>query len=100
MFTMTDEERVAVERLCRELGVKRLDLFGSATSDEFDPERSDLDFLYQFNDPFSSFDNFFELQEGLEEIFERRVDLVPDKRSENRFFREAVRRTRRPFYAA
>lgn len=102
MFTMTDEERAAVERLCRELGVKRLDLFGSATSDEFDPERSDLDFLVEFGPlpPGTRFDAFFELSESLETIFERKVDLVTAGGLKNRFFREAVQSSRRPLYAA
>jgi len=102
MFTMTDEERAAVERLCRELGVKRLDLFGSATSDAFDPERSDLDFLVEFGPlPVGRrFDAFFDLLEGLESIFERKVDLVTARGIENRFFRHSVQATRRSLYAA
>lgn len=102
MFVMTDEERAAVERLCRELGVKRLDLFGSATGDDFDPDKSDLDFLVEFHSlpPGRRFDAFFDLRDGLEAIFERSVDLVTDKGIQNRFFRRSVEATRRSHYAA
>ncbi|MGE3798660.1 MAG: nucleotidyltransferase domain-containing protein, partial [Thermomicrobiales bacterium] len=34
-------------RLCEEYGVARLEIFGSAVSGEFDPERSDVDFLIE-----------------------------------------------------
>ncbi|MGC1272164.1 MAG: nucleotidyltransferase domain-containing protein [Planctomycetaceae bacterium] len=99
---MTDEERAAVERLCRELGVKRLDLFGSATGDGFDPERSDLDFLVEFETlpPGRRFDAFFDLRDGLELIFERSVDLVTNKGIQNPYFRRSVQATRRSLYAA
>jgi uncharacterized protein len=102
MFVISDEERIAVERLCRELGVKRLDLFGSATCDAFDPERSDLDFLVEFLPEASKpwMGEYTDLREGLEKIFERKVDVVPIKQFKNRFFREAVKRSRRPLYAA
>ena len=102
MFTMTAEERTDVERLCREVGVKRLDLFGSATGDDFDPEKSDLDFLVEFLPEAAQpwMGEYLDLQTGLEKIFERKVDVVPDKRFKNRFFREAVKQTRRIIYAA
>jgi predicted nucleotidyltransferase len=102
MFTMTDEERAAVERLCREVGVKRLDLFGSATGDDFDPEKSDLDFLVEFGPlpPGRRFDAFFDLRDGLEAVFERSVDLVTSRGIRNSYFRRSVQATRRSLYAA
>jgi predicted nucleotidyltransferase len=97
---MTDEERAAVERLCRELGVKRLDLFGSATSDAFDPERSDLDFLVEFlpgaSKPWMA--EYTHLQEGLEELFERKVDVVFAGGLKNPYFRRAALKSRRTVY--
>jgi predicted nucleotidyltransferase len=70
--------------LCRRLGVRRLDLFGSAATGRFDPARSDLDFLVEF-EPSPLGGRYakacFELQVGLERLFRRPVDLlttVPD----------------------
>ena len=34
--------------LCRRFHVRRLDLFGSAARGDFNPERSDVDFLVEF----------------------------------------------------
>ena len=46
---MLDIETIKPEigDLCRKLKVKRLDIFGSATSDDFRPD-SDVDMLVQF----------------------------------------------------
>jgi uncharacterized protein len=65
--------------LCRRLGVQRLDLFGSAATGRFDPTRSDLDFLVEFeSNPLGGryAKACFELQTGLERIFGRPVDLL------------------------
>ena len=60
--------REEVRALCRRFGVRRLALFGSAARDDFDPERSDLDFLYEFEakPPGGYADAFFGLKESLE----------------------------------
>ena len=70
--------REEVRALCRRFGVRRLALFGSAARDDFDPERSDLDFLYEFEakPPGGYADAFFGLKESLESLFGRPVDLV------------------------
>ncbi len=41
-----DRERVA--RFCRERGIRRLSLFGSVLRADFDPRRSDVDVLAEF----------------------------------------------------
>jgi predicted nucleotidyltransferase len=40
--------REELRALCRRFHVRRLDLFGSAARGDFDPERSDVDFLVEF----------------------------------------------------
>lgn len=37
-----------LQRLCREFNVERLEVFGSAVADGFDPEQSDIDLLVTF----------------------------------------------------
>jgi len=70
-------DREAIARACRAHDVRRLRLFGSATSDRFRPEHSDVvilvDFIPGTPDPFGT---YFGLQEDLERILGRRVDLV------------------------
>jgi hypothetical protein len=78
MIAEISSPREELRELCRRFHVRRLDLFGSATSADFDAEHSDLDFLVEF-DPQApealSFKTFFGLKESLEALFGRSVDL-------------------------
>lgn len=82
--------------------MRRLDLFGSAASDHFDPDESDMDFLVEFSElsPGTYADAYFGLLEGLEELFGRPVDLVVDAAIRNSYFRRSVEQTRSPVNAA
>jgi hypothetical protein len=94
--------RAQIGKICARYGVRRLELFGSAATGAFDPGRSDLDFLVEF-DParrIKPFERYFGLKEELETLFERPVDLVEEGASENRYFLESVNKTRRLLYAA
>ena len=91
-----------IEDLCRTLGVRRLDVFGSAVSESFDVESSDVDLLVDF-DVTQSFDHFatyFGLKEGLERILARPVDLVVGASIRNPYFRQQVMDTKETLYAA
>ena len=65
-------------KFCQQRKVRRLELFGSATKDAFDPGASDLDFLVEFEPlaPTDHADSYFGLLHGLEDLFARRIDLV------------------------
>ncbi|MGI8815583.1 MAG: nucleotidyltransferase family protein [Pseudonocardia sp.] len=90
-----------IVKLCRELGVQRLDLFGSALGDEFDVEHSDVDVLADFDTATEgSFDTYFRLKDGLERILGRPVDVVTARGIRNPYFRAQVLATRELLYAA
>jgi predicted nucleotidyltransferase len=78
--------------LCTAFGVRRLELFGSASRSDFDLAHSDVDILVDFAEihPLGAFDRYFGLKEGLEQLFERSVDLVEEKAIRNPYFRRAV----------
>lgn len=42
------EHLVAIRALCREYGVARMEVFGSVCTPQFDPKRSDIDFLVEY----------------------------------------------------
>lgn len=94
--------RSKLEQLCRRFHVRRLMLFGSAATDEFEPGRSDLDFLVEFEPlaPPQHADAYFGLLLGLEDLFRRKIDLVEEGASENPYFLRAVEQTRALLYAA
>ena len=59
----------------RSYGVRKLGLFGSFVRGKQKPE-SDIDLLVEFQQDKKSFDNFIQLAFFLEEILERRVELI------------------------
>ena len=78
MHSIVETRLSPLRDLCREYRVARLDLFGSAVGESFDPERSDLDFLVEYlphtgADPL---EEFFGFKAALEALFARKVDLV------------------------
>ena len=76
------EKRKALAALCRRYGVKRLEVFGSAARGaEFDPTKSDFDFLVEFEErsDMPPRDRFLGLAEALEKLMGRPDDLVERK---------------------
>ncbi|GAA2964709.1 nucleotidyltransferase family protein [Actinokineospora diospyrosa] len=92
----------AIEDLCRWTGVRRLDLFGSALGERFDPETSDVDVLVEFagGPGFDHFDAYFSLKEGLEALLGRPVDVVTTAGLRNPYFRQQVLESREMLYFA
>jgi len=90
-------KRDEVAELCRRYGVKRLEVFGSgARSADFDPARSDFDFLVEFAPAVSGdIATFMNFQEALQNLLTRPVDLVARRsvdRSANYIRRRAILR--------
>ena len=85
---------------CRRRRVRRLALFGSAASDSFDPSKSDLDLLAEFDamSPTEHAEAYFSLQEDLQELFGVPVDLVESGPIRNPYFRRAIERTQVVLY--
>jgi uncharacterized protein len=101
MAGILDPHITEIPELCRRYGVSRLELFGSATTDAFDPRQSDLDFLVEFDaNPSKLFDRYFGLKESLQALYGRDVDLVTVASLQNPYFIEAVNKTRQLVYAA
>lgn len=96
------ENRAEIEKLCRRLSVRRLELFGSAATDDELSAESDLDFLVEFGPlpPGTYADTYFTLAECLEQLFGRPVDLVVASAIRNPYFRESIARTKALLYAA
>jgi predicted nucleotidyltransferase len=94
--------REALERLCRQFHVRRLELFGSAATGSFRPGESDVDFLVEFEPlPFGEYaDAYFGLLFGLQDLLGRPIDLVSPEAITNPYFREAVDETKVLIFAA
>lgn len=90
-----------LKKLCETYDVRTLYLFGSASSDKFN-NSSDIDILVSFKDiSIEKYtDNYFELHYKLEELFERKIDLITENSLSNPYFIESIEETKQLLYAA
>ena len=63
------------EQVLNEYGVKKIGLFGSHVRLE-QTNNSDVDILVEFEQGKKTFDNYMDLKYYLEDLFDRKVDLV------------------------
>ncbi len=91
-----------VTALCARFRVRRLDLFGSAARQDFDPSQSDIDLLVEFEPggQLRALDQYFGLKEAFEALLGRPVDLVVASAVRNPYIRESIERSRETLYAA
>jgi predicted nucleotidyltransferase len=68
----------AIARACEKYGVSELAVFGSVLRGDFDPNRSDVDFLVKFldNDAGPWMSKFADLEEELASLLGRAVELT------------------------
>ena len=101
MHPLIAAHKPEVAGLCRRFHVRRLEVFGSAVRDDFDPDRSDLDLLVEF-EPVEQLRGrqYAEFKEALEDLFRRRVDLVEATALRNPYLKAAIERSKEPFYGA
>ena len=102
MIRLLETKHTQIQELCRRFCVRRLDLFGSAVRGGFDPARSDLDFLVEFEpmSPGEYAEAFFGLREHLESLFGRPIDLVTSSSVRNPYFKAGIEQAREQLYAA
>lgn len=101
MDATTSLDIEAIRNACQQHGVRRLQVFGSVLSDNFDPHRSDVDFLVDFLPERSDmFDDYFGLRETLSEIVGQPVDLVVARAVRNPYFKAAAFNNAVDVYAA
>ncbi len=102
MVDLIADNLEAIAELCRRYGVRKLEVFGSATTDRFDPETSDVDFVIEFADRESTYaDRFLGFVEEIERLLGRDVDFIfGDNPIRNPYLREAVDEQRVTIYEA
>ena len=102
MIPLISQHADQLAEICRRHHVKRLEVFGSAAVGDFNPEKSDIDFLVEFDehDDVSLFETRRDLTQALESLFNRSVDLVIFANVENPYFRTSVENTTEPIFEA
>jgi predicted nucleotidyltransferase len=92
----------AIAEACRHHKVLRMHLFGSALRDDFDPSRSDLDLLVEFQpiDPSALVLAYFSLEQQLVSITGKKVDLVMADAVRNPYVRRDIDVSKQLIYEA
>ncbi len=99
MFKIEDHKQV-IEKICRDLRVKRLDLVGSASRHDFQHERSDIDVLVEFVGFDRLFDRYFELKMRLEQHLGRQVDVIQESAVKNPYVKRSLHRDKVRIYGS
>lgn len=88
-----------IRLLCLKHKVNKLFVFGSVLNDSFTDE-SDIDLVVDFEkiDLNEYADNYFDLKDQLESIFNRPVDLLEEKGIRNPFLRKQIDFEKRLIY--
>ena len=78
--------------VCKSHDVETLYAFGSATTNKFDENSSDIDLLVELNtkDPIKRGENLLDLWEKFESLFKRKVDLLTNSSIRNPILRKSI----------
>jgi hypothetical protein len=92
MTNLVRQHAKQLRAIAKRRSVRRLAVFGSVLTEEFDSTRSDIDLLVEFDplSPVERADAYFGLLADLEALFGRPVDLVERSALRNPIVRETV----------
>jgi predicted nucleotidyltransferase len=96
------QHRSGIAAICKQYGVSKLEVFGSAArGDDFDPVSSDVDFLVEFSPGTPlGLETFFGTKSALEQLLGRAVDLVEPGAVRNPYVLASINRNREAIYGA
>ena len=102
MTEILQRHRDAIFDACRRHGVARLEAFGSALRDDFQPGESDIDLLVELGpmEGYARVDAYFGLLDDLRAILGDDVDLVMSGAVKNQYIARDIERTKQMLYAA
>ena len=103
MHPEIESRKAEIAEICGRFGVTRLDVFGSAArGTDFDPERSDADFLVEFEriEGFSLFRQYMGFMLTLEKTLGRPVDLLRPSAISRQSLKEEIQKSREPVFEA
>lgn len=90
----------ALIEICERHRVLKLFLFGSLLTKQFDPANSDIDLIVELEPmpPEEKGDHLIDLWDELEEIFQRKVDLLTEQPIKNPFLKANIENTKLLIY--
>ena len=90
-----------IKGLCKKHKVRNLFVFGSVLTENF-TNNSDIDLIIDINinDPIEYAENYFNFKFTLEDLLNRKIDLLEQKALKNKYFIENIDKTKKVIYAA
>ena len=102
MLDIIEDKRSEIEGICKRFHVSRLEIFGSALTENFLLESSDIDLLVEFK-PLKAgehADTYFGLLDAMNNLFGRHIDLVMKTAIKNPYFLQKIDQHKETLYAA
>ena len=98
-MNIIEENISSISELCRQYNVKSVYLFGSVLTENFS-SYSDVDFLVNFKqiNLHNYFDNYMEFKEKLEQLLNRKVDLLEEQTISNPVLRRSIDSNKKLIY--
>jgi uncharacterized protein len=88
-----------ISEFCQRWNISEFALFGSVLRDDFRPD-SDIDVVVEFSAHHNwTWDSYMQIQQEVEALFGRKVDLVNKKYLKNPYRRDEILKTRQVIYA-
>ena len=98
-MNIIDQNIEIIRDLCTKHKVARLFVFGSVLNNRL-KKNSDIDLIVDFRDidVYDYADNYFDLKFSLENLLNRKVDLLEDKAINNPYLRQSIDSTKQLIY--
>jgi len=99
---LLESHRADIEQLCHAYKVIRLRVFGSAVTQNWNPNLSDIDFLVEYgpgHEQLQPLDALVGFKLALEDLLGRSVDVVDWSGVHNPYFRKYASLSAQEFYA-
>ncbi len=102
MVALINDTMVAIRALGPPPHLRSFYLVGSATKEDRFNDESDVDFLYKFRkediDLNDYADNYFDLLFELQDMLNRKVDLVAEEMMKNPYFIDSINKSKQLIY--
>lgn len=99
MDLLTDTNINKIKSLCKKHKVREMYIFGSVLTEKFN-KSSDIDLLVDFL-PMNALEyteNYYDLKFSLQDIFDRKIDLLEQKALKNPYFIQNINENKKLIY--
>ena len=102
MIFENEKIKIQISQICQKHKVTSLFAFGSSVRTDFNNKTSDIDLLVtlNFDNPVEKGEHLMELWNELEQLFEKKVDLIVNTSIKNPILLQEIESSKKLIYAA